>query len=421
MTPSVQEIRESLRKQDAPAQAPARPSGKRMLTTIAYFGVFVASVGATAGGVILATKYWHSAPTMAHVFDTPAVAQNAAPRANDEKVVISLGGGGASELFGRLYQALLGNGTKRRDVDATASPDKDNGWFTLAFSSRPAPEAMPVPIAQPVKSSTEPDDAELEFSKTAANRLAALAAERSTGNAAPEPLVTPKIRNAAPTPAKKPAQDAQRPSPFANVERLGAAASKASKVAVVTAEEEALRITIQQARQDFRFIDAAEAAYRRFQSTLPAEALLLVYKPKMEELAAIKREAARERSTFHLVADRMRGADISDEREAQIAGCLGKIADVRAGLIARKEVAVAPNVAAYVALIDAPADFARRDKLEGDVNACLSPLSVDGTVSLLFHFNAPASRALATAMDAVPGVYVYQREGVADAGAASPG
>lgn len=410
MSGKVNTLRETFRQLEAiPEAAPEGKRASRLASAALYTAVFAASVVATIGIVVVGNNYWHGAKMTPSLFSQSNFSMPAPTTPGEKNTIISLGGGGASSLVGRLYEALLGNGAKK-DNDFTASPDRDAGWFTLAFNSRPAASATPMPSASPAKASGEGDDAELEFGKAAANRLAALAAENGANAAPPARLVTPKQSGAPRQPQKQPVAEVRRKEAGANVERLGASSGKAAQVAIVTREEESLRTAIQQARQDFRFIDAAEEAYKRFQATLPAEPLLLLYGPKMEELAAIKREAARERSKFHLVADRMSGVDIGADRESQISRCFDKVLDVRAGLVARKDVAIMPNVSAYVALIDAPADFARRDQLEREVNACLSPLSIDGTVSLLFHFNAPASRALATAMNAVPGVFSFARD-----------
>ena len=90
--------------------------------------------------------------------------------------------------------------------------------------------------------------------------------------------------------------------------------------------------------------------------------------------------------------------------------CLRELATVRRGLVARKMVATQPGVPAYVALIDAPVALAYRLRLEDDVTKCLAPLNDKGSLSLLFRVNAPASKALASAMLETPGVLVYSGE-----------
>ncbi len=90
--------------------------------------------------------------------------------------------------------------------------------------------------------------------------------------------------------------------------------------------------------------------------------------------------------------------------------CLRELATVRGGLVARKMVATQPGVPAYVALIDAPVALADRLRLGDGGTKRLAPLNDKGSLSPLFRVNAPASKALASAMLETPGVLVYSGE-----------
>ncbi len=382
-----------IRVGNAPACSTA-PDGRTMIRAGVVF--LLAMVGTVATVVISKKLFGASA---AHVTFSQAIETTGPSFQKGD--TISLGAGSALPSLGASLAQLLGFGPAAPSVtDVTSAPDKDSGYFTLSLNARPFQAAIPDELRAPAAR------AEIEFDKSLSKRLSAL---RPKGIAGPQ-LVDPLVpaESAAPTAARvNQAAPAAAQASSGGHEKLGAPTRKTEQLANLAPGEEGLKEAVVAARNDFRLADATIAKIQRFLDSAPPAGLVALYKPKIAELSEIKRAATRERTSFHLLSDQFEPVSLAREQQNRIRECLARLKGVRGGLIAQKNVTVQPAVTAYVALIDAPGAVDPGSSLQDDVSACLNPLNVQGTVSLMFHFNAPASRALASAMNATAGVFAY--------------
>jgi hypothetical protein len=290
---------------------------------------------------------------------------------------------------------MLGLSPTKAPVETTASPDKDSGYFTLAFVPRPAPGADEEKAPAATAKSEGLD-------RALSARLASLAPRQASPQASVEPLVPAGSRERPASGSSVPKQEKARAD-----NGFGNGGAKVDRLETMTPAQEAVETAIRAAKDDFRLVDSALDRIARFLETPAGAPLRAIYERKSAELTAIKRAVSRERASFHLLSDAMAAPGLSAASENRIKECLAGLTSVRGGLIARKSVKFHSEIPAFVALIDAPVAVAERDRAQDDVGRCLAPLNSEGTLSLLFHFNAPASRALASAMLDTPGVVVY--------------
>ncbi len=323
------------------------------------------------------------------------------------------------------FAGLFGNGA--RGFMAAASRDMDHidtdqglesGWFSLKLTANPKQLVSNAGGVDLTGLTQMRDTRPANFDPPPQPSAPAAAPAPQPARAAQEARSRRPAREQAPD---TPVAAADEPAPPPKAEPAAALPQPAKPATTGPAlttppspEEEKLRQAITAARGDYRLADAAILRFNAFAATRPEGIQLADYHRQMDEIAILKKTAARERSTFDVDVDTFESAGLDSLRATQIAQCLQDGGLARHALIARKAVWTQPAIAAYVAMVELPlagkSDPKADEKAIASVHECLRPLTADGTIGLLIDGGSDDVRPMADKLAATEGVYVFPRD-----------